>query len=75
MTGVRDYLRTETMPHVLCPGCAHGIVLRALIEALGGLGIARDRLAIVAGIGCSSRLAGHVNACTRLLYTSDAAHE
>lgn len=64
MIGVRDYLRTDTMPHVLCPGCAHGIVLRALIEALGGLEIGRDRLAVVAGIGCSSRLAGHVNACT-----------
>ena len=64
MTQVQDYLRAETMPHVLCPGCAHGIVLRSLIEAVAGLGIARDRLAVVAGIGCSSRLAGHIDACT-----------
>lgn len=64
MSKIRDYLRTETMPHVLCPGCAHGIVLRALIEAVAGLGIDRDRLVVVAGIGCSSRLAGHIDACT-----------
>lgn len=64
MTQIRDYLRTETMPHVLCPGCAHGIVLRALIEAVAGRGIDRDRLVVVAGIGCSSRLAGHIDACT-----------
>ncbi len=61
---VRSYLRASTMPHVLCPGCAHGIVLRCLIEALASLRVPRDRLAVVAGIGCSSRLAGHVDACT-----------
>ncbi len=64
MSTVRDYLRTQTMPHVLCPGCAHGIVLRSLIDALAGLGVPRERLAVVAGIGCSSRLAGHIDACT-----------
>lgn len=60
----RDYLRTQTMPHVLCPGCAHGIVLRSLLDALAGLGVPPERLAVVAGIGCSSRLAGHIDACT-----------
>ncbi len=64
MTAVRDYLRIETMPHVLCPGCAHGIVLRSLLDALAGLAVPRERLAVVAGIGCSGRLAGHIDACT-----------
>jgi 2-oxoglutarate/2-oxoacid ferredoxin oxidoreductase subunit beta len=63
-TQVRSLLREPSMPHVLCSGCAHGIVLRAFLEAVVGLGIDRDRLALVAGIGCSSRLVGHVDACT-----------
>ncbi len=61
---VRDYLREARMPHILCPGCGHGIVLGALLRALAGLGVGKDRLAVVAGIGCSSRLAGYVDACT-----------
>ncbi len=64
MIDVREYLRDETMPHVLCPGCAHGIVLRAFLEAVGRLGLDRDELAVVAGIGCSSRLVGHIDFCT-----------
>jgi 2-oxoglutarate ferredoxin oxidoreductase subunit beta len=61
---VRAWLREDSMPHVLCPGCAHGIVLRALIEAMARLDLPKDRVALVAGIGCSSRLAGHVDVCT-----------
>lgn len=64
MTAVRDYLRVQTMPHVLCPGCAHGIVLRSLLSALAGLAVPRERLAVVAGIGCAGRLAVHIDACT-----------
>lgn len=64
MIEVRDYLRDETMPHVLCPGCAHGIVLRALLEAVARLELVKEKVAVVAGIGCSSRLVGHIDACT-----------
>jgi 2-oxoglutarate ferredoxin oxidoreductase subunit beta len=28
---IRDYLRLELFPHFLCPGCGHGIALRALL--------------------------------------------
>ncbi len=52
------------MPHVLCPGCAHGIVLRAFLEAVSRLELNPDKLALVAGIGCSSRLIGYVDFCT-----------
>ena len=58
MTDVKTYLREWAMPHVLCPGCAHGIVLRAFLEAVEQLQLDRDKVAMVAGIGCSSRLAG-----------------
>ena len=44
---VRDYLRPETIPHFLCPGCGHGIALRALLWAIHDLKIDKDRLAIV----------------------------
>jgi 2-oxoglutarate ferredoxin oxidoreductase subunit beta len=64
MTGVKDYLREWAMPHVLCPGCAHGIVLRSFLEAVDQLHLDQDKVALVAGIGCSSRLAGYVDFCT-----------
>lgn len=54
---VRSYLRQWAMPHVLCPGCAHGIVLRSFLEAVDQLQLDQDKIAMVAGIGCSSRLA------------------
>lgn len=64
MTDVRTYLREWAMPHVLCPGCAHGIILRAFLEAVSRLELDPDKLALVAGIGCSSRLIGYVDFCT-----------
>jgi 2-oxoglutarate ferredoxin oxidoreductase subunit beta len=64
MTDVTTYLREWAMPHVLCPGCAHGIVLRSFLEAVDQLHLDQDKLAMVAGIGCSSRLAGYVDFCT-----------
>ncbi|MBI4279132.1 MAG: 2-oxoacid:ferredoxin oxidoreductase subunit beta [Armatimonadetes bacterium] len=60
----RRYLRQEMMPHILCPGCGHGIVLGALLRALAGRGVDPDQVAMVAGIGCSSRLVGYVDFCT-----------
>lgn len=64
MIDVKTYLREWAMPHVLCPGCAHGIVLRSFLTAVDELGIDQDKLAMVAGIGCSSRLVGYVDFCT-----------
>lgn len=61
---VRQYLRPARMPHILCPGCGHGIVLGALLRAFHRLGLDPDRIALVAGIGCSSRLVGYVDVCT-----------
>src|SRR5574337_526502 len=52
------------MPHILCPGCAHGIVLQACLRAVAALDLDQNRIAVVAGIGCSSRLAGYVDFCT-----------
>jgi 2-oxoglutarate ferredoxin oxidoreductase subunit beta len=61
---VRDYLRKEMMPHFLCPGCGHGIALRALLWAIHDLGIDKDKLAVVSGIGCAGRLSAYIDANT-----------
>lgn len=44
--------RLETKPHKFCPGCGHGLVLKALGEAIDELGI-QDKVVFGADIGCS----------------------
>lgn len=61
---INDYIREDQMPHFLCPGCGHGIALRALLWAVHELGIDKDKLAVVSGIGCSGRLSAYVDANT-----------
>lgn len=54
-------LRTELEP-VWCTGCGDYGVLKALTQALTDLEIAPEKLAVISGIGCSSRLPGYVKA-------------
>lgn len=61
---IDDYIRLEQMPHFLCPGCGHGIALRALLWAIHDLKIDKNSLAIVSGIGCSGRLSAYIDANT-----------
>ncbi len=61
---IRDWLRLELMPHFMCPGCGHGIALRALLWALDELRVNKDDLAVVSGIGCSGRTAAYIDANT-----------
>ncbi len=60
----RQYLRLDMMPHILCPGCGHGIVLKAILRAIHRLGLTREEVVFVSGIGCSSRIVGYVDFCT-----------
>lgn len=53
----KDY-RTDLTP-VWCSGCGDYGVLKGLTQALADLEIAPERLAVISGIGCSSRLAGY----------------
>lgn len=64
MGDIRRFLRPAQMPHILCPGCSHGIVAGALLRAIDRLDAAQDSVAVVAGIGCSSRLVGSLDFCT-----------
>lgn len=59
---IHQYLRhNKRFPHVLCAGCGHGIVLGTLIRSIHDLGLPKDDVVIVAGIGCSGRLAVYVD--------------
>jgi 2-oxoglutarate ferredoxin oxidoreductase subunit beta len=56
----KDY-RTDLQP-VWCTGCGDFGVLKGLTQALADLEIAPEKLAVISGIGCSSRLPGYVKA-------------
>jgi 2-oxoglutarate ferredoxin oxidoreductase subunit beta len=58
---VRDYLRKRFLPHMWCPGCGHGIVLNALLQAVEKLAFDKSDLVMVSGIGCSARISGYVD--------------
>ncbi len=54
---ILDYIRPhKKMPSVWCPGCGNGIVMTAIIRAIDKLGYNKDEVAMISGIGCSSRL-------------------
>src|SRR5512139_1694285 len=51
------YLRpTKKFPNVWCAGCGIGIVMGALIRAIDRLGLEKDDVALVSGIGCTGRM-------------------
>ncbi len=58
---VKDYLRNRFMPHLWCAGCGHGIVLGSLLRAIEALALEKNDIAMVSGIGCSSRITGYVD--------------
>jgi len=58
---VKDYLRRRYFPHLWCAGCGHGIVMGNLIRAIEQLGLEKNEVVMVSGIGCSSRLPGYVD--------------
>ncbi|MCL4464909.1 MAG: 2-oxoacid:ferredoxin oxidoreductase subunit beta [Chloroflexi bacterium] len=54
---IHEYLRShKKFPHVWCAGCGAGNVLGSIIRAVGHLGLDRDEVAMVSGIGCSGRM-------------------
>jgi 2-oxoglutarate ferredoxin oxidoreductase subunit beta len=58
---VKDYIRERFFPHMWCPGCGHGIVLNSLVRAIEKLGLSKNEIAMVSGIGCSSRITGYLD--------------
>ena len=45
---------------VWCPGCGHFAVLSALTKAMAHLRLVKEDVAVVSGIGCSSRLPAYI---------------
>jgi 2-oxoglutarate/2-oxoacid ferredoxin oxidoreductase subunit beta len=58
---IKNYLRERFFPHMWCPGCGHGIVLNAMLRAIEKLGLNKNDIVMVSGIGCSSRISGYVD--------------
>jgi 2-oxoglutarate/2-oxoacid ferredoxin oxidoreductase subunit beta len=55
------YYRTDKLPHIWCPGCGHGTLLNTVVRAIDKLGLNKDEVCIVSGIGCSSRAPGYLD--------------
>ncbi len=58
---VRDYLRKDRMPTVWCPGCGNGIVLSSILRAIKEADLRKKEVAVISGIGCSSRATGYID--------------
>ncbi len=58
---VKGYVRERFMPHIWCPGCGHGTVMNNLIRAIAELGILKNDIVMVTGIGCSARISGYLD--------------
>ena len=56
-----SYMRKGKLPHIWCPGCGHGIVMKSLLRAIHASGLPQDDIAMVSGIGCSSRTPGYLD--------------
>jgi len=59
-----NYLRTNKMPTLWCWGCGDGVILKAFIRAIDKLGIDKNDLCVVSGIGCSGRFSSYIDANT-----------
>jgi len=59
-----EYLRTNKMPTLWCWGCGDGVILKAFIRAIDKLGIDKNDLCVVSGIGCSGRFSSYIDANT-----------
>ena len=58
---VAPYLRMDRMPHIWCPTCGIGTVMKCYAQALEDTDVDLDKVAIVSGIGCTGRVAGYMN--------------
>ncbi len=58
------YIRQEKMPHMWCPGCGIGTVMKSMIRSFTELEWEPEDIAVVSGIGCTSRLPGYLDVNT-----------
>ena len=64
---VHLFMRIDHLPHIWCPGCGNGTIMRDVAVAIQELiddpevSLNRENVVIVSGIGCSSRAAGYLD--------------
>lgn len=58
---VNEYFRANQLPHIWCPGCGNGIATRSIVKAIDALGLDKNDVCVVSGIGCSSRASGYLD--------------
>jgi 2-oxoglutarate/2-oxoacid ferredoxin oxidoreductase subunit beta len=59
---IYEFLRhKKKFPGVWCAGCGIGIVLGSIIRAVDSLGLDKNNVAMVSGIGCSGRMSVYVD--------------
>jgi len=56
-----QYLRQDRMTHIWCPSCGNGIIMKSFLEAANNLNLDKNKVAVVSGIGCSSRITGYLD--------------
>ncbi|MGD8816603.1 MAG: 2-oxoacid:ferredoxin oxidoreductase subunit beta, partial [Acidobacteriota bacterium] len=54
---IAPYLRMDRIPHIWCPTCGIGTVVKCYASALEGSALDLDKVAVVSGIGCTGRVA------------------
>ena len=54
------YMREDRLPHIFCPGCGNGTIMSAFLSAMEKAEMDFDNIAMVSGIGCSSRIPGYM---------------
>jgi 2-oxoglutarate/2-oxoacid ferredoxin oxidoreductase subunit beta len=57
---VNQFLRTDRMPHIWCPGCGLGTTVNCFVRAIESCGLPPDQISVVSGIGCTGRVAGYL---------------
>jgi len=58
---VEEFLRSDRMPHIWCPGCGIGTTVNCFARAVRQAKLDLDKLMVVSGIGCTGRVAGYMN--------------
>ncbi|MEG0798218.1 MAG: 2-oxoacid:ferredoxin oxidoreductase subunit beta [Acidaminococcaceae bacterium] len=58
---IDKYFRPGRLPHIWCPGCGNGVVTSSIVKAIAKLDLPKDNVAVISGIGCSSRASGYLD--------------
>ncbi|SCZ01391.1 2-oxoacid:ferredoxin oxidoreductase subunit beta [Alkaliphilus peptidifermentans] len=58
---IKNNFRNDRLPHIWCPGCGHGIIMKSMAQAIENLNLDKQKVCVISGIGCSSRAPGYLD--------------